>query len=95
MSANISLPPSGKDERGYGVVRATTRKEQALFFLVESLPVSQNPPGSPGTGIGSKELRETRLAANAVGFLSARTRVYTPSMMNLIRVFPSLAIADQ
>jgi hypothetical protein len=53
------------------------------------------PPGSPGTGIGSKELRETRLAANAVGFLFTKTRVYTPSMMNLIRVFPSLAIADQ
>jgi hypothetical protein len=47
MSANISLPPSGKDERGYGVVRATTWKEQAHPFRVESLPVSQNPPRIP------------------------------------------------
>jgi len=53
------------------------------------------PPGSPGTAIGSKGLRETRRAAFAVGFLSAKIRAYTPSMMNLIRVFPSLAIADQ
>ena len=74
---------------------ATIWKEQAFLFWVESLPVSQNPPGSPGTGTGSKGLRETRLAAIAVGFLSAKTRAYTPSMMNLIRVFPSLAIADQ
>ena len=33
--------------------------------------------------------------ASVVGFLSAKTRAYKPSMMNLIRVFPSLAIADQ
>ena len=78
-----------------GVVRATTWQEQAFLLRVESLPVSQNPPRIPRTGIGSKALRETRLAAFAVGFLSAKPRAYTPSMMNLIRVFPSLAIADQ